>query len=581
MHARVSKSLSTMVALSCLALASSVISAQSTPTAQGASEASPSRWDVFIGYSYLAPSGTVTTPVPGNRQITASYDAVNVGGLFSGAYFFNKNIGAQVEFAVHQWGEANNPPNNIGTEGNDDGFYTIGGGLIARFPVGNITPFVHALADAQQVSGPFFNPATWGPGYTLGGGMDYETPWLNHHLAIRLFQADYEYMHADFGTGDWGGRANVNAARLSMGIVLHVGQIAPPPPITLACTASPSSVFPGDPITITASAGNLDPKLNAVYSWTGTGVTGNGATATVATGSLAAGTYSVQGTVKEGKAGKEGEKPWEVANCSSTFTVREYEPPTISCSANPSTIKPGDTSTVTSTAVSPQNRPLTYSYTASAGSVSGSGTTAEFSSAGAPTGAVGITCNVADDKGHTASANTNVTIEAPVVPPQPHSQALCSISFATDTKRPTRVDNEAKACLDQVALDLKQQADAKVVVIGESTQAEKDKTTKEAAMAEHHKKTKVEEFAAQRAVNTKEYLVTDQGIDASRITVVTSATDAQTVENYLVPSGANFTTDVNGTTPVDESMVKPEERKPLGAKPMAHHHSKKAAPAAQ
>jgi ribosomal protein S11 len=167
------------------------------------------------------------------------------------------------------------------------------------------------------------------------------------------------------------------------------------------------------------------------------------------------------------------------------------------------------------------------------------------------------------------------------VQPVAKTQALCSITFTKDTKRPDRVDNEAKACLDQVALDLKQQADAKVVVIGESTQAEKDKTTKEAAMAEHHKKTKVEEFAAQRAVNTKEYLVTDQGIDASRITVVTSATDAQTVENYLVPSGANFTTDVNGTTPVDESMVKPEERKPLGAKPMAHHHSKKAAPAAQ
>ena len=568
-----------MVALACLALAPSVVSAQSSPSAQGASEASPSRWDIFVGYSYLAPTGTVTTTVPGNTQVTASYDAVNVGGLFSGAYFFNKNIGAQMEFAIHQWGAAHNPPNNIGTEGNDDGFYTIGGGLIARFPIGNITPFVHGLVDAQQVNGPFFNPATWGPGYTLGGGMDYETPFMNHHLAIRLFQADYEYMHADFGTGYWGGRANVNAARLSAGFVLHVGQIAPPPPVTMACTASPTSVFPGAPITVTASAGNLDPKLSAVYSWTGTGVTGNGATATIATGSLAAGTYSVQGTVKEGKAGKEGEKPWEVANCSASFTVKEYEPPTISCSANPSTIKPGDTSTITSTAVSPQSRPLTYSYTASAGSVSGSGTTAEFSSAGAPTGAVGITCNVADDKGHTASANTNVTIEAPVVPPQPHAQALCSINFTTDTRRPTRVDNEAKACLDQVALDLKQQADAKVVVIGESNQAEKEKMAKEEKFAQRHKHAKVEDFAAQRAVNTKEYLVTDQGIDASRVSVVTNATDAQTVENYLVPAGANFSTDVSGTTPVDESTVKPEVRKPLGEKP--HHHSKKAAPAAQ
>jgi hypothetical protein len=91
----------------------------------------------------------------------------------------------------------------------------------------------------------------------------------------------------------------------------------------------------------------------------------------------------------------------------------------------------------------------------------------------------------------------------------------------------------------------------------------------------------VEQFAAQRAVNTKEYLVTDQGIDASRITVVTGSTDGQTVENYLVPAGADFSVDVTGTTVVDESAVKPEARKPLGATPHHHHHKDAAAPAAQ
>jgi len=572
MHARVLKNLSSAVALACLAIVPQILAAQAAPGAKGSSEGSPSRWDIFMGYSYLAPSGSVVTPTQ-QGPITASYDAVNLGGLFSGAYFFNKYIGVQAEFAIHEWGDEV-AGTNIGSEGNDDSFLTFGGGLIARFPTGDITPFVHALVDAERVGGPYHNPNTWGPGITAGGGMDYETPWFNHHLALRVFQADYEYMHADFGAGYYGGRANINAARLSAGLVFHVGQIAPPPPVTLACTASPTTVFPGDAVTVTASAGNLDPKLNAVYSWTGTGVTGNGATATVATGSLAAGTYSVQGTVKEGKAGKEGLKPWETANCSASFTVKEYEPPTISCSANPSTIKPGETSTITSTAVSPQNRPLTYSYTASAGSVSGSGATAEFSSAGAPTGVVGITCNVADDKSHTASANTSVTIEAPVVAPKPHASALCSISFTTDTKRPTRVDNEAKACLDQVALDLKQQADAKVVVIGESTQAERDMTAKQEKLAKRRKHTVVEEYAAQRAVNAKDYLVTDQGIDASRITVVTSATEAQTVENYLVPAGADFSADVSGTAPVDESTVKPEVRKPLAEKPKPHHKKK-------
>ena len=42
-----------------------------------------------------------------------------------------------------------------------------------------------------------------------------------------------------------------------------------------------------------------------------------------------------------------------------------------------------------------------------------------------------------------------------------------------------RVDNEAKACLDQVALDLKQQADAKAVVVGEQTPDEAAKTAKQ------------------------------------------------------------------------------------------------------
>jgi len=76
--------------------------------------------------------------------------------------------------------------------------------------------------------------------------------------------------------------------------------------VTLACSASPASIFPGDPVTVTATASNLDPKLNAVYSFSGTGVTGNGATAAVATATLAPGSYTVKCGIKEGKPGKEG-----------------------------------------------------------------------------------------------------------------------------------------------------------------------------------------------------------------------------------------------------------------------------------
>lgn len=556
MELHVSRFVSRALAVAFAVMLPVALNAQVTATSSGkpTENVSPSKWDIFAGYSYLAPKGTVHGLTP---------NAINMGAILSITRYFNKNIGVTAEGDEHIL----LPENGVVTWNQPQNDFSGGaGGIIFRFPSGNITPFIHGLVGIEQAGRYGLGTSDkWGPVLTAGGGLDYNTPLFHHHLAIRIFQADYQYTHENFGTTL--GSGNFNMARLSAGIVYHIGSIAPPPPVTLACSASPDSVFPGDPVTVTGTAGGLDPKLSAVYSWSGTGVSGNGATVTVATASLAPGNYTVQGTVKEGKPGKEGMKPGETATCSASFTVKAFEPPTISCSASPSTIKPGDTSMITATAVSPQNRPLTYSYSASAGTISGSGSSATYNSAGAPTGVVGITCNVSDDKGQTATANTSVTIMAPPVPPAPHTEALCSISFDTDKLRPTRVDNEAKACLDQVALDLQQQPDAKAVLVGEST-------TEERTPRRHQKHAKGADYAAQRAVNTKEYLVVDKGIDASRISVATGSTDGKTVENYLVPAGANFSADVTGTTPVDESMIKAQPRKPLGE---VHHHHKKAA----
>jgi hypothetical protein len=110
-------------------------------------------------------------------------------------------------------------------------------------------------------------------------------------------------------------------------------------------------------------------------------------------------------------------------------------------------------------------------------------------------------------------------------------------------------------------------------VVGEQNADEVAKEAKEQKYAAKHKHATVDQFAAQRAVNAKDYLVTEQGIDASRISVATGTSDGQTVENYLVPAGATFTNDVTGTTPVDETAVKPQARKPLSER----HHAKKAA----
>ncbi len=443
-------------AASVAVLLPAVMLGQSASSRAGGSNNIPSRWDIFAGYSYLAPKGTVATTDTSGNPLSGSYKAVNGGAIASGAYFFNRYGGLQVEVGLNE-------------KGTNDGFTTLAAGMIFRFPMENITPFVHGLVGLARTSGPNLEPGKWGPGLTAGGGMDYETPWFNHHLAIRLFQADYEYMHADWGPVAYGGRANVNAARLSAGIVIHAGSIAPPPPVTLACAASPDSVYPGDPVTVTATAGNLDPKANVIYSWSGTGVTGSGTTATVATGSLAPGSYTVKCGVKEGKPGREGLKPWETADATASLTVKAFQPPTIGCSANPTSINPGDKSVITATGVSPQNRPLTYTYTASSGTVNGSGSTATFDSTGAAPGNVNVNCNVADDVGNTATASAMLTIVAPPPPPPPAPSpeqvrlearlALHSVFFPTALPRAEHPDGglvaSQQATLTTLAADFK------------------------------------------------------------------------------------------------------------------------------
>ncbi len=291
-----------------------------------------------------------------------------------------------------------------------------------------------------------------------GGGVNL---LLGKHLGLRLLEADYVRTELPNAITD-----RQNDMRLSFGLAYHIGAAAAPTPVTLACSASPAAIFPGDPVTVTATAGNLNPKQNVIYSWSGAGAMGAGTTASISTGSLAAGSYTVNCGVKQGKAGKEGLKPWETAVATASFTVKAFEPPTLRCSASPATIKPGESITVTASGVSPQNRPLTYSYSATSGAVAGNGATAEFHSAGAAPGAVSINCSVSDDKGQTATANTTVTIIAPVVAPSPEIKklearlALHSIFFPTDQPKIGKPEAglvpSQEATLTTLATDFKQ-----------------------------------------------------------------------------------------------------------------------------
>src|SRR5262249_53309518 len=128
---------------------------------------------------------------------------------------------------------------------------------------------------------------------------------------------------------------------------------------------------------------------------------------------------------------------------------------------------------------------------------------------------------------------------------------LSSCDFP-NAKKPWRVDNTCKAVLDDVAKNLQQNADSKLVIVGNSDPSEKRKN-----------------LAAERAVNSKAYLTggeAKQGIDASRIETRTGTAGTKTADYWIVPAGATFSEP--NTTPVDENAVKavPDHPKPMAKK---------------
>jgi outer membrane protein OmpA-like peptidoglycan-associated protein len=524
-----------VLAASAVSLGVASLGAQTTPAPMPAVH-NPSRADVFMGFSYWSGKGKLNPP-------GLQYSSVDVGAIGSGAYYFNKYVGMEVSAAFH--------PDGV----NDGLMPLLQAGPIFRLPTQDVTFFAHGMAGAARLGGPNNNnpasfehePYMWGPALTAGGGMDYDLPFFNHKFALRLFQADYTYIHEDYGPyvgiptgGVLGGRANVSSAQLSTGLLLHLGSIVPPPPVTYSCVASPTSGYAGDPITVTGTAMNVNPKKTATYAWTSDGgkISGTTNVATVDTTGANPGTYNVKGTVTESM------KPGRFADCTVPFTINPLPALSLSCSASPSTVQPGGSSTITSTVSDSYGRPVnyTYSYSASSGSVSGSSATTTLSTTGAAPGTITVTCNVADDKGRNATATTTVSVEAPPAPPAPTTSALCSITFDRDKRRPARVDNEAKACLDDIALNLQRNSDAKLAIVADSTMG---KGRRAEEMKNH--------LASERAVNTKEYLVTEKGIDASRIMVYTGTGDDNTVSTTLIPAGA---TAPSMGTAVDEGTVK-------------------------
>jgi len=388
----------------------------------------------------------------------------------------------------------------------------------------HFVPFVEFMVGAAR-GGPQVTGSTTQNTFALaaGGGVDVV---LLKNLSWRFFQADY--LMTNFTGPLMNPQGRQNNFRIGSGLVLRWGYPPAPPkpnhPPVAACSADKPSVYQGsnDVIGIHVNATDADnDPLTYAYTATGGTVEGTGPDGRWNSSGLAIGSYTVNAKVDDGRGG--------TATCSADVQVtkRPNRPPVISCAPERNPILAGERVAINSTASDPDGDPITYSYSASGGQISGTGASAQFDSTGLSAGSYTVTCTADDGQGGSTSATTNVDVQKPAPPPQATKVGDCGYNKVGAS----RFDNACKRVGDDVALRLNSDPNAKLVIVGYAD----------------GKEPKAAKLAEQRAELAKKYIV-EKGIDASRISTRTgtastekgSEKDNRRVEFVLVPEGATY-----------------------------------------
>lgn len=383
--------------------------------------------DIFAGYQWLNPGATI--PVPGTSPVQGQQlPSLKKGFGLAFGYNFNPVFALEGDFG-RNW---------------DSGlsFNTFSAGPRFTLRSDGVNFFVHTLASLNQLTAPGFSTHN-GAGAILGGGMDLQ---VSRHLSLRLIEADYQWARhnfADFAPESQSHlrRPSFEGTRVRGGLVFNLGGGGPETPPSAQCSAQPSEVMVGEPVTVNLTTSDFNPKHTLNYAWTSTGgkITGKDKTASIDTNGLAGGSYTATARVTDPKAKKNKE-----ATCSANFTVKEppKNPPTMTCSANPASVQAGGTASLICDCKSPDNVQVNVSnWTASGGTVTGSGNSASLSTTGAAPGPITVTATCTDTRGLSSSATAQVAVEAPPAPsPQVKELearlALHSIYFPTAMPTP-------------------------------------------------------------------------------------------------------------------------------------------------
>lgn len=379
----------------------------------------------------------------------------------------------------------------------------------------------------------------------LGGGLDLP---VNRRVSIRA--AELDYVLTRFGNPFTQQNANQNHFRYVGGMVFNFGLPNPAVP-TASCTGDNLNMLPDDPpASVGVQTTDFNPKHPLSYQWESSGgkVIGDGPSAKIDPSGAAPGSYSVKSTVTDPK-----QKQNNVAGCSLAFTVKQPQPPVVSCSASPSSIVAGASTPVTINVQgsTPDGRPIqSRKFSATAGSVQ-EGQTSAGSSPGewasiatldtsnVQPGKLDVNVGVTDSRGLSSSCLASVDVQPPPAPPVVAETQTGQCDF-TNGKKPARVDNACKAALDDAALKLKQDPEGKLVIVGFADPSEDQAV----------------QYGAVRALNAKTYLSGGeggQGIDPSRVEIRTGEGEGKKAILYWVPAGGKFT--AANTNSIDEAQI--------------------------
>ena len=190
-------------------------------------------------------------------------------------------------------------------------------------------------------------------------------------------------------------------------------------------------------------------------------------------------------------------------------------PPTITCRAERTSVRQGESVRLFATVNDPDNDSVTVQWTAAAGSLSSrEGETVTWSSQGVRPGQGPISARASDGYGGTADCELTVNVTAPPPPAQPTVLTFTCTEFPSGN---TRIDNRCKAILDDVALQLRQNPRATAVITGHS-----DSTGSEEINTR---------MSQERADNAREYLVETHGLDATRIDTASAGSSEPIADN--------------------------------------------------